>query len=611
MVLDHAPFSFFRYDHHGHLLYCNPKAGEWLGYDTADLLGKTIFDIDPMMTRENWSDLRENMAPCSSTTFETLYHHKDGTAFFVEVIIRFIKFETRAIAIAYVTKIDERKRIERELSLNRFSIDKAPAGIIRSDPDARILDVNENVCEHLAYSREELCGMHLMEIDPTLTDKRCQTLWEEMCEKGILEFETIHRRKDGTTFPVNITCNLIHFDGSRYAISILRDLTGKKKAEQQKEMIEKRLRQAQRMESLGTLASGVAHDFNNILSAISGYAELARLRCSAHSKMQQYIDQICTASIRAKNLIKQILIFSRQGESKKRDIDISIVIRETLKLIQATLPSTIEVKQCIHACLGEVFADDSQIHQIVMNLCTNAYHAMQQDGGLLEVALDRVTVGTYDSQCYPIISPGNYLKLTVSDTGVGIPADILSRIFEPYFSTKPTGEGTGMGLSAVHGIVEDHGGGIKVNSIQGVGTTVHVFLPLSAAASAPLDEYTVDASILIVDDERQLLNIGKEYLEDMGYAVVTMDNPLDAVEAVRLNPEKFDLIITDLTMPNMTGEKLAGEIRKILSDIPIILCTGFDSYCELDHLKALGIDHLLTKPINLDELDTVIHKLIR
>ena len=592
-------------------MFSNQKTCENLGYTMAELLEKTVFDIDPTMSPEDWSALWLRVTEKRMATFEAMHRRKDGSAFPVKVTTEPIEIDNSPFAIFYVTEDTHRKQIEKELSLYRFSIDMAPTGIFRSGPDGRILDVNDKACEHLGYGREELCKMYITDIDPTLSINVRNSLWDEMCAKGNIDFETVHRRKDGTTFPVNVTCNQFEHDGSRYAISIARDITQKKKAQTQKELIEKQFRQAQKMESLGTLARGVAHDFNNILSAIYGYAELAQLRCKAHSKMRQYIDQITTASIRAKNLIKQILLFSRQGESEKQNIDIGIVIQETLKLIQATLPSTIEIKQGIQSGLGEVFADDSQIHQILMNLCTNAYHAMQEHGGLLEVDLDRVTIGTYDSEGYPVISPGNYLKLTVSDTGTGIPSSLLSRIYEPYFSTKQSGVGTGMGLSTVLGIVEDHGGSIKVNSLQGVGTVFQVFFPLVAAAATdqPIEE-TGDATILIVDDESLLLNIKREYLEDMGYSVVTMENPVDAIKTIRLNPEKFDLVITDLTMPQMTGDNLAREIKKALPEMPIIMCTGFDSTGDLDRLKKMGISHLLMKPINLLELDNVIRKML-
>ncbi len=499
-------------------------------------------------------------------------------------------------------------RIDQEAALEKVYLDRAPFCFYRCDRRGHFLYGNQKTCESLGYTTDELRNITIFDIDPTMDPDRWLSLWQRLLVRRQLAFETIHRCKVGSDFPVEMTMQLIQTGKSPSAGIFVRKVDEHKQT--QKEVIEKRLVQAQRMESLGTLASGVAHDFNNILSAISGYAELAQLRCSAQSKMRQYIDQICTASIRAKNLIKQILTFSKQGESKKQQIDISIVIQETLRLIQATLPSTIEIKQNIPSGLGDVFADDSQIHQIVMNLCTNAYHAMQEHGGLLEVDLDRVTIGTYDSQCYPVISPGNYFKLRVSDTGTGIPDDMLSRIFEPYFSTKPSGEGTGMGLSAVHGIVEDHGGGIKVSSIQGVGTTFQVFLPLSKAATDQPNDMNSTVSILIVDDERLLLKIAREYLEELGYRVVTMENPVDAIDTIRLNPEKFNLIITDLTMPTMTGETLAREIKKIRFEIPIILCTGFGTYTNGDRLKEVGISHLLTKPINLTELGSVIRRLL-
>jgi two-component system cell cycle sensor histidine kinase/response regulator CckA len=399
------------------------------------------------------------------------------------------------------------------------------------------------------------------------------------------------------------------------AIGHVKDITEHKNEEKQKEILETHLRKAQRMEALGTLAGGIAHDFNNILSAIYGYSELAQLRCPENSKLRHYIDQISMASNRAKHLVQQILAFSRQGKSEKRMVDISDVIGETVKLIEATFPATIDIKHHIAPHAGNLFADETQIHQVLMNLCTNAYHSMQKEGGLLEVELAPATIGTFDSSSFPILNPGKYLKLVVADTGHGMDQDLLDQIFDPYFTTKKSGVGTGMGLSTAHGIVKDHGGSIKVSSRPGIGTTFQVFFPIAEAASQrPAAESgrfsSGKGSILLVDDETPILDSGKAFLEDLGYEVDVSTCPVDALELVQTNPDKYHLVITDMIMPKMSGEHLAKAIKKDRPDIPILLWTGYSENINADTIAEAGVSEVLLKPITLSHLADSIRKVL-
>jgi PAS domain S-box-containing protein len=380
-------------------------------------------------------------------------------------------------------------------------------------------------------------------------------------------------------------------------------------------MLHGKLNQAQKMEAIGALAGGIAHDFNNIIQAIFGYAQLAQINSSENPIVQGYIDQLCMACERAKELVQQILAFSRQGKSERRPSDIGLAIKEALKLLRASIPSTIEIRQNVKSNLGTVDADLTQIHQIVMNLCTNAFHAMEKGGGQLDVDLIPVELSTCDSSVHQDIKPGQYLKLTVVDTGHGMDADTISRIFEPYFTTKGVGEGTGIGLATVHGIVKNHGGDIKVYSEPGAGTTFQIFFPLIESRA----EKTIEASgflpkgfeqVLFVDDERSLIDIGKKLLEGLGYKVETRTSSYDALEAFRIQPNKYDLIITDLTMPKMTGEKLSEEIMKIRPDIPIILFTGYSNKITPENAIKIGINKILMKPLNLHELANMVRKVL-
>jgi len=602
----------------GKVLEANREFAHMLGYSMEDVHKLYVWDWDAQWNRQELQEMLRTIDE-RGDHFETRHRRKDGSLYDVEISTNGAVYRGQKLIFCVCrdisARVAERKKIEADLRLTRFSFDKASIGIFQTGEDARILDANPHACRLLGYRRKELCRMSLHDIDTGESQLNRIDLWRQLIENGSVGFETQLRRKDGSVFPVDVDANLFEFEGGRHSVSFVRDLTEKKNHEKQKAAMEDHLRQTQRMEALGTLAGGIAHDFNNIIAAIHGYSELAQLRCPDNSKLRNYLEQITTASIRAKNLVQQILTFSRKGKTEKRIIDISSIVEETLTLIRATLPSTIEIRTDVASSPGDVLADESLIHQVVVNLCTNAYQAMGNKGGLLEVSLTAVTVGTYDSTCYPVISPGRYLKLVVADTGQGVDHAHMDRIFDPYFTTKKPGEGTGMGLSTVHGIVKDHGGSIKVYSQPGVGTTVQVFFPLSESAGRPSGADTAafspgSAVILFVDDEAQLRDIGSDLLEGLGYLVETRVNPVDAIEAFRLNPLKYDLLITDWTMPKMTGGELARKVRGIRPNIPIIVCTGLPMAVDDADLKKIGVRHVLPKPVTLKRLAAVVSSVL-
>ena len=394
---------------------------------------------------------------------------------------------------------------------------------------------------------------------------------------------------------------------------IARDITAYKQAREAKEKLEVQLLQAQKMDAIGTLAGGIAHDFNNILGAILGYAQLAQFAVPENKEAKEYIEQILTASDRAKGLVRQILAFSRQSKLEKIPVDIGIIAKEALKLLRASLPANIEIHQNVTSNQGSVLADQTQIHQIMMNLCTNALHAMESNGGTLAVTLVPVQLNADEATAYYDLKPDRYLKLTVTDSGCGMDAATLTRIFEPYFTTKEAGQGTGMGLSTVHGIVQDHGGSIKVYSEPGSGTSFHILLP-SIEVEAQKETSTFEPlpagteHVLFVDDEKPLVDIGEEMLQKLGYKTDGRTSPYEALEAFRANPDKFDVIITDMTMPRMSGEKLAQEILKIRPNIPIIICTGFSRVVTPTKTGAMGIKDFLLKPLTMHDLAISIRR---
>ena len=385
------------------------------------------------------------------------------------------------------------------------------------------------------------------------------------------------------------------------------DITNRKNLETQ-------LRQVQKMEAIGTLAGGIAHDFKNILGVIIGCTELSMVKTPESSEARIYLSKVLEAGKRATKLVNQILTFSRQSESEIKPIYLGRIVKETLKFIRATLPATIEIREVINTETGVALADPTQVHQVLMNLCTNAAHAMRPHGGVLEVGLTEVDLPSEDTG-----KPGDsklqpYIELCILDTGHGMTAETLERIFDPFFTTKPVGEGTGLGLSVVHGIVKKHNGLISVKSEPGKGSVFRIYFPrIDIRLLSVEDKQTVEFSkgaerILLVDDEQLLVDTLKEMLKDLGYFVTATNRSLNAHEMFRADPKAFDVVMTDLTMPDMTGIDLAREINRIDPHMPIILCTGFSELIQPDQARAAGIREILFKPVVRSQLSVAVRK---
>ncbi len=394
-----------------------------------------------------------------------------------------------------------------------------------------------------------------------------------------------------------------------------RDITEGKRAEVEKAKMQTQLQQAQKMEAIGTLAGGIAHDFNNILSAILGYAEMAQEDSPAGSILKRDIDQVVKASHRAKDLVKQILAFSRQTETELIPIQPAMIVREAAKMLRSSLPSTIDIQQNIDVNSGPILADPTQIHQIVMNLCTNAFHAMEETGGTLSISLEKKTLTEKDIVNQPGMHSGDFVQLSVGDTGPGIAPELWDKIFDPYFTTKEIGKGTGMGLSILHGIVKNYGGSVSFNSHPGEGTVFQVLLPVMAAEAVVEDkpEEIVrlgNERILFIDDEEILAEMGKSMLERLGYQVTVRSSSLEALTTFQNQPDMFDLIIADQTMPGMTGSDLARRILQIRPFMPIILCTGYSSLITEEKAKSLGIKGFAMKPLARKSIAVLIREVL-
>jgi CheY-like chemotaxis protein len=369
------------------------------------------------------------------------------------------------------------------------------------------------------------------------------------------------------------------------------------------------------MESIGNLAGGIAHDFNNILSPILIYSEMAMADLPSESRLRYYLKQIYNAGDRAKDLVKQILTFSRKKEGERIPIMVSPIIKEALKMLRASIPTTIEIHQNLEAKEDIVVGDPTQIHQVLMNLCSNAADAMGEKGGIIEVGLYEEEIKSEDMKQSTGLNPGHYLRLSVSDNGHGMDEGILTNIFEPYFTTKEKGKGTGLGLAVVHGIIKSYGGDISVESELGTGTTFNAMIPRNEGGTFSIDESKLtipqgNERVLFIDDEIQAAEANKHMLENLGYRVTVMTDSLKALEFFSKKPDEIDLVITDMTMPNMTGRELAEKIRSIRSNIPIIICTGYSEQIDENKAKEAGIKAFVMKPIAMGEMAQIIREVL-
>jgi len=519
-----------------------------------------------------------------------------------------------------IEEIFERQQAEDELkeSEERFRslTESSPDIIFTLEHDGLIAYLNPVFEKILGYKREEAIGKSFTDFVKPEESKMYNQIFKKINNK-----KDIVRDAFMTLILKNGESRLFSLSGAPHVYSkgertgmvgICKDITEQRQLEMQ-------LRQSHKMEALGTLAGGIAHDFNNILAAILGYTELAMMKIMEDMPVKSNLDNVLKAINRAKNLVGQILTFSRQTEHEKEPLQVSLIVKEALKLLRASIPATIDIQQDIDIESDMVMADPTQIHQVMMNLCTNASYAMREKGGILEVKLSNVYIDAETvTQQLSHLKPGHYLRLSVGDTGHGIHSSIIQRIFDPFFTTKKIGEGTGMGLSVVHGIASSHGGTVTVESEPGIGSVFHVFFPLmdykpeSSDADPNISELLLmgNERILFVDDEKELGGAFKGMLEHLGYNVTFMSSSIDALTLLFEQPDGFDLVITDQTMPHLTGSELAKEFRRIRPNISFILCTGSSEHMTRDEAMTLGFKEYFMKPVAIQEIAGAIRRIL-
>ncbi|MEI6126015.1 MAG: PAS domain S-box protein [Pseudomonadota bacterium] len=507
-----------------------------------------------------------------------------------------------------ILDITERKRSEAELVRLGTAIEQAKETVLIMNSEGIIQYANKAVEKLTGRTRQELTGS-IIPIDERYLDqfrKAHEIVHAGNTWTGIIT----EQKKDGSSYDLDLTITPVHDDkgGIASIVAIGRDVTRERQLEHQ-------LLQSQKMEAIGTLAGGIAHDFNNILGGILGFTQIAQEKLPKESPAQYYLGETKKLSDRAADLVRQILSFSRKNLMERKPVMIHLIVKEALKLLRASLPAIIEIRQSINAQAGLVMSDPTQIHQVIMNLCTNAAHAMEGKSGVLGIDLSPVELLSEEMPAYPDLQPGDYVRLTISDTGTGIDPSIADRIFDPFFTTKEVGRGTGMGLSIVHGIVKSHGGTITVTSAPGKGSTFQVLLPRMRGEAVSETEHTQSLPcgterILFVDDEVSLTELAKMMLEPLGYKVTAVQSSNEALDLFQKAPVKFDLVITDLSMPHMSGYDLARKLIKLQPHIPVILCTGFNEANLKNKASELNIKAVLTKPINRKVLAETIRTVL-
>jgi PAS domain S-box-containing protein len=595
------------------LIYINSEFADISGYTTEELAGRLNFT--ELIYPDDLPIVRENIQKRISGEVESLRYDfrlrkKTGEIRHVEVFSSRTLYRGRPAIIGTLLDITDRRKTEDELRRLSTVIEQAVENIVITDTEGTIQYVNPAFEKNTGYSREEAIGQNPRVLKSGVHNQAFyENLWDTIKNGKVWTGRITNRRKDGRFFQEDAIIGPLYSSMEELTgyVALKRDVTETVK-------LETHLRQAQKMESIGTLAGGIAHDFNNILAGIMGYTELLKFRVS-DPKILYYLNEILGGCERARNLVRQILTFSRQTEQEKKPVMLTPIISEVASFLRASLPANIEIRKSVNVSSDVVIADATQIHQVMMNLCTNAGHAMKAKGGVLEILLDEIVIINNDTHA-PAVKSGPYLHLAISDTGHGIEHDIIEKIFEPYFTTKEKGEGTGLGLSVVDGIVKSHGGAITVYSEAGKGTIFHIYLPPAeekAVTGTYPDKKQLPAgneTILFIDDEKVLTEAGKLNLEDLGYRVITETDPAAAIELFRKTGRDIDLVITDKSMPQMSGFDLARGIKSIRKDVPVIVCTGFKERDDAEKFASIGISRFITKPVSIKVLSETIREIL-
>lgn len=623
-IFDASKAGIILVNSEGVITFANQCMADMFGCSLSELIGSGYPDhVHPDQQEAGNQKMRQLIAgEIDHVSIERHYIRLDGTDFWGFLSGRRHEDEIGNLIslVGIIADITELKASEKALrqseEIHRIVTNNVWDSIVILQ-DAKVMWANNIALEKMGYSEDELFGLEFQKIiHPDDLPSATQRYQDRISGKPV-EDPTYMKiiTKDSRILEVENRGAVITWEGKPASVQTLRDITEEKKKEKEKKKLETQLLRAQKMEAIGTLAGGIAHDFNNILLPIMGYAEMSLDDVPKNSPLYDQIKEILLGTRRAADLVKQILAFSRQSDQKPKPLKVQLVIKEVLNLMRSFLSTTIKIKTDIDNKCGLVMADVTQIHQVAMNLITNAYHAMEDEKGILGVRLKEVEL-TEDDLTDPLMAPGTYVCLTVTDTGTGMDPSVISSIFEPYFTTKENGKGTGLGLAVAYGIVKSTGGDIKVYSEPGRGSIFHVYLPVIKSQMEADDRESIEPirggteRILLVDDADSIVRMEQKMLTRFGYQVTARTSSIEALEVFRAAPDKFDLLITDMTMPIMTGVQLSKKILKIRPDMPIIICTGFSTGIDDEKAAAFGIRGYVMKPVVMSELAKKIREIL-
>ncbi len=608
------------------IIFCNNKYAEIVGEKTyKDVIGRSVYDfVHPDDIDRVREEIKKRESGKEKFSHYEIRHIRNNEIRYHEVFGSVINIGGKPAVGGVLIDVTERKLMEKKIEESeqtyRGILDSIEEAIYIQDKNGIFLDVNYGAVKMYGYEKEELIGMNPESVSaPGLNDmKEVFRKFMLTLKKGIpQEFEFWGKKKDGTFFPKNVRLYKGTYFGEDVVIAVAQDITEKKKMEEEKKFMNIRIQKSQKLRTLGTLAGGIAHDFNNILTPILGYANMIK-KVNRDKRIDKYVSLIIESSQRAKELIKRILSYSKDVPMEKKIIKLEEEIERILSLLRESIPVTIRIRKKLSKGCSPVYAAPVHIQQILMNLCTNAFKAMEDKGGIIEIELTEISKKNLPEQL-KYLEGEKFAMIKVKDNGIGMSKETLEKIFEPFYTTKE--HGTGLGMFIVSTIVEGYGGDIIIESEEGKGTEVKVFLPVATKElieKVKREEYekTIDKKelsnhkkrkkdkikVLIVDDEKMITELIQEVLSSEGFKVKVFNDSRKALKSVRKNRETFDLIITDLTMPQMTGLEFSKEVKKINPNIPIILLTGYNKELDEKSRTEFNIKKILMKPINIENL---------